>query len=681
MITRVLFIDSDARALARIKGALEQAGPYEANVFVTGHAALEYTADHPPSLAVIALSVTDIPPTQLVTQLRELVPGLPVLLRAPADTDRQILQTINAQGMLEGGYTARTLVNLMNDALHPRSETPSSRPSIPSLASIMPPGSEQIRPPLPRSGHPDDDMSTFDQVLDTIEPDSPITQEDTFHQLVKSMQSQPDPRSLPQRRERLVNWAADDDEQPAATSAEPAPDALFEKLADEEPPPPALEDSGTVSDLIAVTDFNEHRAESPVAELPEDMLLGLDALSETDEQRDLLKAISEIDEPPSKEIDLDSMPERLGYDQADPQSIPAAPETVAELTPIEPAAPPEPAPEVPSQPEPRPLRDVRIPVTRPAQKQASPPIEGDEPAARALQLTAHNSDSKLEATVLVRDGRIIASTGELPQTDLEALIAAIDYEGVLANKGTKVKFISLPELHLSYVVAAAPSIEDMVLLSIFSEDMSLGAIHGRVRAIARTFKEAEEAQAAQLAAEIAATEAAEASHEAESVDPNQFRTGVHSTGQDAAPVAPSTTPEVSAPPPATSEPPVNLDPDTLVKYAIVWLLNDPAGELSPDLVEALGSWLLQIVASHGWLAEQVDVQPDYVSVVVGTSPEEAPGGIPAALMAETARRIVAARPEYGSAETLWADAHLMVTPGRPLTGQEISQFISYQRQH
>lgn len=689
MITRVLFIDSDARALARIKKALEQAGPYEANVFVTGRAALEYAADHLPSLAIIALNVTDIPPTDLVTLLRDLVPGLPVLLRAPADSDRRILETINAQGMVEGGYTARTLVNLMSDALQQpdtnqqrtATETPRTqpdaapaRPSVPPLASIMPSGSQQVRPPLPRSGHPDDDMSTFDEVLDSIEPDIPTTQDDTFHLLVKSMQSQPDQRPLHQRRERLVNWAPDESNQsPAPDPATVPTDPLFEKLAGEEPPAPPLEDSGTVSDLIAVTDFNDHRTQMPVAELPDDMLLGLDDLSETDEQRDLLKAISEIDEPPSREIDLDTLPERLAKAQLG--AVRPVPEDSWDAV-VEPDTTPSDRPAS----EPRPLSEIRVPATRPSQRTTAKTEQTNEAAALALQLSAQIGESDVEASALVRDNTIVASAGDLPINDLEALIEAVDCEGVLSSNVTKVKLISLPELHLSYVVAAAPTVENMVLLSIFSENTQLGAIRGQARSIVQAFKEAEEARAA-----AANTEAppAETPYAAESVDSNQYRTGTHPAGRQAASTEtpPVAADDASQAAPTTSEPATEIDPANLVRYACVWILGDPTGELSPDLIDALTQWVHQITATHGWLTEQIDVQPDYVSVMLGAAAEEAPASIPATLMAETAQRIVAAHPELGPAETVWADAHLMVTPGRPLSGQEISQFISYQRLH
>ncbi len=97
MITRVLFIDSDANAVARIQDALERTGDYEAAVFSTGQAALEYAAQHPPMVAVIALNLRDITVPTLVVQLRRLQPDLPLIIRATgAGPNRSLRRSIRA---------------------------------------------------------------------------------------------------------------------------------------------------------------------------------------------------------------------------------------------------------------------------------------------------------------------------------------------------------------------------------------------------------------------------------------------------------------------------------------------------------------------------------------------------------------------------------------------------------
>jgi REP element-mobilizing transposase RayT len=95
----------------------------------------------------------------------------------------------------------------------------------------------------------------------------------------------------------------------------------------------------------------------------------------------------------------------------------------------------------------------------------------------------------------------------------------------------------------------------------------------------------------------------------------------------------------------------------------------------------MSAWLEEIVAAQHWLADQIDVQPDYVSAVIGVPPAEAPSQVVQRLMNETAQRALAAYPDLApEAAALWADAYYVVAPGRPLTGEEISRFVSFQRQ-
>ncbi|MBN2471134.1 MAG: transposase [Anaerolineae bacterium] len=650
MITRVLFVDTDAGALARIKKALEQAGPFEASVFVTGAAALEHAADQPPHLAVIALNLTDIAPTELVERLRALVPGLPVLLRAPADTNRQILESISAHGVVEGGYTARTLIPLLNDALETpdrsQLQQPPRRPRIPPLESILP---SVQRDTSPRSGHPDDDMSTFDEILDSIEPNLPQSADDSFHLLVESMRGQQQRPPLPKRHERLVSWAEGD----SPPRPETPPSGVFEQLSAEEPPYPDLEDSGTVSDLINVTNFRREQAASPVADIPDDMILAFEELSETDEQRDLLKALSAMDQPPSREIDLDSLPDRLKAAEAAQDAPPPVP-AEAQLS----------------------LADITSPPTEPAED--SQLWHSNEAAALALELTEQTLDSAAHASVLVRDGEIVASAGELALSDLAALVDMVDCARVLRDQKTRLKVVALPDQRLSYMVAAAPSVDDLVLLTIFPENMQLGVIHGQAKNIMRAL-EITEAAAAEAAAERAAAEAPSRAPEAK--DSADFESQADDMWPDDEWDSPSEAAAAQPALPSAAETIPDVDRSALISYACAWVLHEPAGELTPDIVQALPAWLHHAAAEHGWHIEQLDVQPDYVSLVIGITAEDTPAAMAETLMEAAARRISAAQPGYGAPASIWADAYYVVAPGRVLTAPEISQFISYQRQH
>ena len=133
------------------------------------------------------------------------------------------------------------------------------------------------------------DAETFDDVLDSIDPTSfeaPKQQRQVdFEGLVKSMRSNEPERRLPDRQQQLMDFiltsgmdsvlqeiektktgimpkvsSAERNERPIAPLTLPeekSESSSFQKLAQEEPPMPTLEESGTVSDLlVGISDSN-----------------------------------------------------------------------------------------------------------------------------------------------------------------------------------------------------------------------------------------------------------------------------------------------------------------------------------------------------------------------------------------------------------------------------------------
>ena len=110
------------------------------------------------------------------------------------------------------------------------------------------------------------------------------------------------------------------------------------------------------------------------------------------------------------------------------------------------------------------------------------------------------------------------------------------------------------------------------------------------------------------------------------------------------------------------------------------MLRDPESELDNELVAAMPGWLDEVSTDRHWLADQIEAQPDYVSVVINVPPAAVPSEVVDVLKQELGQRILVERPALAaSLDQLWADAYYAVAPGRPLTGEEISRFISFQR--
>ncbi len=696
MITSVLFVDSDAEALARIKAAIEQAGDYEAKVFVTGKAALEYASRHPPALAVISLNVTDVSPLALAETLRHIRPGLPLLLRVPDEADEQDTGAIGPNAVVRGPYTARTLLPLLQEALRsgPSQEgeaaTAAAEPPEERLQNAAPPEQEgaqeehdtrsvpTVDSPAMRqylaTADPHDDAATFGEVLESLEPDMADQQDDTFKALVDSLRAPVEKTSLPERQRRPLArlseraTAPDEDDAAPPTEAPAESEEVFARLAAEEPPLPALEDTGTVRDLMGIANPN-FSAEPPPdgVDIPDDMFPDASELPLSEAERELLRELAAAG-PPKAESRQQG---RETQEPPDEKLIPMPEPLKNRLEADDPASPEPPGS---SQPEASGPQDA--------------PEGQTDAATLAVQLTQHTLESLAQATMLLRDGKIVASAGALPEGDMEALAAMIDCAAVLQDGGIKMRFLSLPQTRTNYMVVSTPTVEDMVLAMVFTEDVHLRNVRQQTREMLQALmvaaRQEEETPPAgpEDAASLPAAPAADAETGVEAAPEPAEAEGTPPPAEEAAD-QPAQAGEAAAPGnhgAAQAAPAV--DPETLVKYACVWLLRDPQAALDSELIQALPDWLEASITARQWLAEQVDAQPTYISVVVSIPPGEAPSEVVQALMTETAERILTARPILAaSASELWADAYYVVAPGRPLSQDEIEDFISYQRKH
>jgi|GEM_PF-5042758 len=684
MITRVLFIDSDTNAVARIQDALERTGNYEAAVFSTGQAALEYAAQHPPTVAVIALNLRDITVPTLAVQLRRLQPDLPLIVRATGTGHEQLIEALNPRGVIRGGYSVRALTALLKKALQPSPPKPGAAPPTDLTAGAL-----------------GEDMAAFGEVLQSIEPGTPGGKEDTFKALVDWMRPPPEKKPpLPERRRRsLANMLLDiskgEDQGALSEEEKSAQEKLFARLAAEEPPMPTLEESGTVRDLIAIADpdFVETPTPEPKA-VPEEMIdVGASLLDWSDLPEPFEEDAAENTAAAVlKALEVPPLPTDVQFSDSDRDLLAALAAEGQSLRPTETGHPGKlfiPMPEevrarLEGQTPVPEIGDMLPPPGPPASPAPSTaPHSEAEVAALAVQLTQASLQSSAQATILLRDNRVVASAGALPRDDIEALAKQIDCAAVLRAGRLQIRFATLPQTRNNYLIVATPTLDEMVLSMVFTDDMPLRNIRRQARQIVEALAPPapdvlpetpppdSSAQMPPVAAEaIESRLGAAGPVEREGQGGETPLESREATGESVA---------VDLREAAESAP--ALDPATLARYACAWILRDPDAELDGEVIRAMSAWLEEIVAAQHWLADQIDVQPDYVSAVIGVPPAEAPSQVVQRLMNETAQRALATYPDLApEAATLWADAYYVVTPGRPLTGEEISRFVSFQRQ-
>ncbi len=126
MTVRVLLVDdvADVRRLVRI--ALRHHGGFEVVAEATaGLHAIELAAEHRPDVVLLDLGLPDLAGRDVLTRLRDVVPGAKVVVFTGADHDDRSWYEENAAGYVQKGAELDYLVDLLDDvgrATH-RSET------------------------------------------------------------------------------------------------------------------------------------------------------------------------------------------------------------------------------------------------------------------------------------------------------------------------------------------------------------------------------------------------------------------------------------------------------------------------------------------------------------------------------------------------------------------------------
>ena len=327
------------------------------------------------------------------------------------------------------------------------------------------------------------------------------------------------------------------------------------------------------------------------------------------------------------------------------------------------------------------------------------PVAADleQAAALAVQLTQHTLAMSAAATMLLRDNRLVTWAGELSELDVRALAETVDCATVLEGGKIKIRYAALRESRDSYMIVAAPTIEDMVLVMILGQHTQVSSIQQQAAVLTEALRETLEPAAPPVEPPIPSNDAdselfftetpapdASESFFPAAAEADESALGVTGAleieGEDAQPVATEAENHSRAAAREAPELAPQIDPATLVKYTCAWILRDPESELDNELVAAVPGWLDEVSTDRHWLADQIEAQPDYVSVVINVPPAAVPSEVVGILKQELGQRILVERPALAaSPEQLWADAYYAVAPGRPLTGEEISRFISFQR--
>jgi DNA-binding response OmpR family regulator/REP element-mobilizing transposase RayT len=293
-------------------------------------------------------------------------------------------------------------------------------------------------------------------------------------------------------------------------------------------------------------------------------------------------------------------------------------------------------------------------------------IEGDlsvveeeaEIAQAAVRLTQFALESSAQATLLSREGRLLASAGDLPEAAIHSLFKVVDETWqTKTGSDSLIRFVTLPDVgeFLLYSVVVE---NGLALSMIFSADTPVRAIRRQARRLSESLALVPEPPAAQTLP----------SRPTDLQPPAGLRAAIADQDlvpEDArAPVRPVHT-EAAGP---------------YTGYTCLWLLHDPGQELPGEIAPELSAWIQAIAREQQWSIDTLDIRPDYVLMSLNVPQKLPPDDAIMRLMTETARLSAEQYPDWIGDQPLWADGYYLTAPPRPLTEREIARFMTYQRQ-
>ncbi len=252
----------------------------------------------------------------------------------------------------------------------------------------------------------------------------------------------------------------------------------------------------------------------------------------------------------------------------------------------------------------------------------------DDPLLAQLAVTVTQMMTELtaDATVLTRDNRIVAFSGEMPLDKFRALRRIIGDDWAAESSQSRIRFIKLPETGLDYMLYSRSSVGDFTLSMVFGGGRQLRDIRRQGDRMLRALDSSPVSDSAQTEAELTETPS-----ESESKQP----------------------------------------------FAFVWLVDDPARLLLQPVAEQLVFWLEIQLNSLNWQIKRLDVHQDFIYLCADVPGRDSPDTLVRTVM-DRARQIACAE-DSSLPQDLWADAYLVLQPGRDMSDRELQRFLQFAR--
>jgi DNA-binding NarL/FixJ family response regulator len=615
MATRILIVDPDLQFTSRLKPAIEAAGDFIVRTCASGGLALDIVKDDPQDVAVLDFDVLGMP--DLINWLREVQPGIYLLVTPRTASHAAQIADLNVQGSVTKPYFARQIVPVIIEAAAAKKRF------------------EQQADQRKRDSH-------------TLEPVSKIVPDETFR--------------------RMTEAGHTDTTKKRASSATPATTI----------PEPPLPDDATIGDLVSGQTTGKRTAQE-VAQIADTSVMAtppslpeatpapvLEPALDADSPSVAMKALEvSTDDTPLDKVSVQAVVEQINTEAVETghtqpgvltQEVPSwAPTQDAVAT------------------------NALLPVTPPPASASPAPIPSSADAriaGLAVQLTQLTVDTSARVTMLSRGEKLIDAAGQLPPEIIPDAFNAIMalWRRQQSEADDEVGKTLITDLTIpgggDFLLFSTPTVDDMTLSMLFSADTSMRSLRRQGKEMAAALNAHPEPPAPPVAAappepsaptlDPAATSAEVAPALADVVEPSQPLTTL------AVPVT-TEAPSAASDLPATTEAP-SAPPAALTGYGAVWLLRE--GETMPADVEAA----LRVTAyERGWVLAAVACGPDFVNVQIDLPITLLPMNAVDAIMQECAERL-----GY-PADVLWEESHYIIPTGRLASEREIATFRDFHR--
>ena len=231
-----------------------------------------------------------------------------------------------------------------------------------------------------------------------------------------------------------------------------------------------------------------------------------------------------------------------------------------------------------------------------------------------------------DATVLTRENRIVAFSGAMPLEKFRVLRRIIGDDWAAESSQSRIRFIKLPESAMDYMLYSRGSVGNFTLTMVFAGGRQLRDIRRQGDRMLRALDSSPVSDSAGYEAEVADT-------------------------------------------PSES--------DSRQPFAFVWLVDDPARLLQQQVAEQLVFWLEVQLNGLNWEIKRLDVHHDFIYLCADVPGRDSPDALVRNVM-DRARQIACSE-DSSLPQDLWADAYLVLQPGRNMSDRELQRFLQFAR--